>query len=1505
MEYEPKAISLWNPPENLGYPRPNQAVAPFIVESYGNTEEEDGDEARILYNAALYTSRMEVDIPAFVRAVLDLPPGYRTRVPFNGNLPLGLLVYMIAQGAIARDGNDSVMGSLVLVGGVTRYKNRVVLGAPVPNTYVNQEDTLYYPKRIGKDVDSFYFQAIPLDRIHYDYPFDTPPNRIFSTRGGTSLRMYDWDGQGLLCDLITYMNSCTAVPGEGSDLSFFLTTSSTYIYRRYQNLRVASEQTQDKFRCRVIRSAGLRQILFRRHIEVFMSVDALRSPLRGESLAPSEFTLFIPSGQDGNCFEAAVSWGFMQHSISVFNPRDSSVDMKSIWYRIVTERCEDLKLSDVKYRRRYMNGYPTVEMRKIAFLFYMVTRKKCKIQLFYNKSKGSESRGVWTDILKDSETADAEYSITLFQCRDTGYVRDDSCSNQLGEADKKSFLEQSNDGTLGHMMHCVGIHPTPACFDSSTVTYPKINTTRKNLIHKVNAISSSFFDSMQSKRQYWDEINEDDIDELVVAQKSRYKDSSTHTLIFRETKKTRTKLDEDSNRTPVWLEKKFSQNADRPIVYVGAYDLETIGNLSRYQHMVYTPFQKDALPPDLEAMGVYEPMESQIPFSAQWLLVNVSDSEEHLRRKRYELDSGSKMPDTTTFFTPDRDSEDPDVFLTKPFTEYDSADSLGKCVETMLLKIARAIHARGGETVYMYAHNGCHFDSYVVLQFQRFEITSILKTSRGVMTVNLRVPVIPTDELPFDYNYRTHFVDNDEVPKITITLRDTMLHVPGSLARLCKGFNVPAKYCKLDFPIVRVDATNFHHPRIMPLVKEYGENDVRALGYIIQKINLLIGNSPWKPASIGSLKPPISQFVTCMSMIRASTRLHFTKIMPENLHPNAIDIPALRVWLQNATVGGRVNAYAKTYMSPFAGDILRAFLDKDEERLKRIHSVMLEKKKCMQTLDFTSLYPYAMNDCPMPTGPLKSLTAEQCEQDIQAIACDTCERTHSLCARHRGNFNDPSQCNLRPFSIVLVKNVYVDDEARTRSFRNMCPRKSFKRTTQKANGLEYSLEDGEEFEERMKAFSKTQFHEIQSFTNVDLYWMRKQGFEFDIIGGFGFHVSSIYNTFIGPAFKHRIQAKKDGNKLLSDFLKLNYNGSFGITTQQDITDSYFPMRYEPEMKYSNPLDPEMRKYIYNSTHHSDDAMGVLASEELTGEAFYLPNGQMLLQKRKKEHLGEYFADQSPMQIGAAVLSWSRHIANLVMFGYPEEIQTYTDTDSICIAESAIQDTCLNEMVQNRDDAPLGSLKNDHAENNGVAPRIFLSFIGGKKVKLHVTLNEKGEVRVYVTFKGLSVSSEKDGKILTDDYVEKVCAQTLYSLNMTSSADPVIVQSWKRDLQAGVSIGNHIQTLSRETYLGDTKGTYVTIQDCGVIEHFIPHGCKAKCHFPVNRDLSSGGVPTQDPLRIDRLIEDIYSHGGIHDFDLFSEFLDAYYKNADKEYSPGTKEYEYIMNVFNEIANEIL
>lgn len=1463
----------------VGWPLANQAGANdrnFAIAQLGDTLSGDIDAI-----AAVNTFNVQFNPNApftneFLDAIIFMQPGYRTRadIPHLRGCPLGLLVYFLMMRMVEGLGmtaNQAVMNlrGLSLNGIFCRIQNeRRDIQNMIPNPRAGEEGQNPFipgPARVEltKVVSLYNFSQLLLDKVSFQWLLRLSPAEALAR---SPLAYLDTR----VDDLNEYMRLMSA-PAGGSDMTFFVFTQDSYLYRRYHN--PTTRGGGGALNTRVVRTAGLRQVLYKSLESVIPDLDF-------------PYTLYIPSGRDGNCFQGSLRWVFEKHSSQNFD---------DLWYQMMKRGGGRCKISAEKFEKRYKTeGYPTTQLRLLAKDFSDMTGME--VQYWYRRYHRSKEEGEWVNLLKGIYITLHMVTLLLFQCEDTGLIRDDMRRHQqYTQNECELYYNSMNDGDLGRMTHCIGVHPTPTPNEWSNGKW------RKNFVEKINTISKPFFDTMYERKKYWEDIQMEDIECLVEAQEARYKALEVNTLIFNPESKFKTDDGDAASRKneKVWKQKLWEKNGSFPEYYVIAYDLETITNeLCLHEQrsgFVYEPFRNRFEDLDFTPFVrfIYEPGElSQIPFSAQWVAVNVSDRGVYLQRKEDTFTEG--MINTITTYEVDSSSEDPEFFLSETFTE-DAEGLLGKCVEDMLIHIASFVHHRKGHQAVCYAHNGAHFDAYIVLQFQRFEITSILKTSRGVMTVSLRVPIAMDVFHIDDYDYRVHDL---ETPKITIILRDTMLHVPGSLARLCKGFNVPSKYCKLDFPIQMVNKDNFNHPTISPMIRSYGENDVKALAVIIVRINELIGSSPWKPANVNSLKPPIAQFVTCMGMIRESTRLHFKRELPFSFHPQAIDIPALRIWLQNATIGGRVSAYAKTYTSLFAGDIMKAYNEGDVEMLKDLYTRMISYHQCTQVLDFTSLYPFAMDSCPMPTGRLHSLTVNQCKDAIQAVHCDECDKKMSLCSTHRCTYTGEMNlnCILRPFCIIIVKNVAF---TKRQNKRNFCPRKSFLSSNSKATGLLYSLESDDEYKERMKGLEET--HKTQSFSNVDLYWMDRQGFVFDIVGGFGFEVTPVYNLFIGPAFKQRIQAKKDGNKLLSDFLKLNYNGSFGITTQQDIVDSFFITRLEDKYYRCDPRDPDIRNAISASKDDCHDNR-LFPTDELTGEAYYLPSGQAIIQKRKKEHLSEFYADQSPMQIGAAVLSWSRHIANLVMFNLGEEDQLYTDTDSIQMNDRVTTTIpALAALICNRDDAPLGSLKNDHGEGNGTEPRIFFSMIGTKKVKCHMTLNKEGEVRVFNTFKGLNVATtlEEGEKVMKHpDYAEYICTKTLMELNIQSKSEPVTVTSWKRDLQTGVTISNHLQNLSPTTYLENCKGTSVKRKEYGTVEFFIPHGCIVVPDFPVYQD--EEGCLTQGSIRKDRLLDNIWV--GIESLEVVNTFIEKYYKHAveGKYEGPDNPEYRAILEKFYSI-----
>jgi hypothetical protein len=762
---------------------------------------------------------------------------------------------------------------------------------------------------------------------------------------------------------------------------------------------------------------------------------------------------------------------------------------------------------------------------------------------------------------------------------------------------------------------------------------------------------------------------------------------------------------------------------------------------------------------------------------------------------------------------------------------------------------------------------------------------------------------------------------------VRIHLRDTILHMDGSLDALCKGFNVPKKWRKIDFPIRMVTSRNCYHPRIKKITKPYGENDVKALAYIIVKINQLLGDSEWEPANLLSNRPPITQFLTSMGVVRQSTLNHFRKVTSqdvryrsmypsfEEFQPRAIDVPALRVFLESASIGGRVCCMAKSYSSPYWGKIVETYLKLQNNEsdpvssLAEIYQDMRRDKACMVVLDVTSLYPTAQSYCPMPLGGLRFINEEACWDHINSLECSICDHERSLCDRHKYTFYSERH-TLRPFSIILVRDVTPTQTVRENSLYSLCGRKSYNNNTKTVNGIEYSFETSEEHKERVKGHG---FADLQSFTNVDLYWMRRAGYEFHIVCGIEFEVGMTYNSFIEPAFQKRIEAKRAGNRLLANSLKKCYNGAYGVTIQKDITEGHSLVTLPEDFQDRSPLDNAVVGHLVRN--------GCLdASEELTGEFIHFRSGQSVIKKRKTPGIGEYYADQSPLQIGCAILSYARHIVNLMMFNYPQSWQTYTDTDSDCVSELLYQSLMDRnpDLINNTDEAPMGSYKNDHAENNGTEPRVVFALYGTKKAKMYVTLNAEGELRVFNTFKGLKPVDYVDGKKLNPTHAEYIISKSLYEIGVSGCCESQMVTSWNRSLSSGVSINDHWQKMDSKTYLGHSKGTKIFDGDHGTVEFFVPYGSLLQPDYPIQPstffhdqqqveifEFQPANAREQNLTRLWNLHTVRTGSSEEPSYKLVKNFLDVYYEGCDEEYKSTDPGYYKILQEFEEINESIM
>jgi len=468
----------------------------------------------------------------------------------------------------------------------------------------------------------------------------------------------------------------------------------------------------------------------------------------------------------------------------------------------------------------------------------------------------------------------------------------------------------------------------------------------------------------------------------------------------------------------------------------------------------------------------------------------------------------------------------------------------------------------------------------------------------------------------------------------------------------------------------------------------------------------------------------------------------------------------------------------------------------------------------------------------MPTGSLYSANVDECNAAIDAIHCNECLKMCKLCPEHRNHPSSSSLTNgsndsmtiMRPFVIIIVRDVQFDHSTiRSKGFE-MYPFCGRKLSNEK--GLVYTLETTEEVNTR---FGKNNtMMGVQSYTNVDLYWMRWMGWKFEVIGGFGWKTTATYQKFISQGFEIRKKAKERGDVVMSEFIKLQINGSYGVTAQCDISDAGFLAKLPSELSGLNPLDGRVSHWLHtkrsSQLHHS----------EYVKDGTPIPNGQTYFTKAKAPGIAEYFSAVAPVQIGAAVLAWSRHIVNLIIMQHHVRPMKYTDTDSICVPQRVVRQLEQNcpGVIDHSKTAPLGTLKNDHVDSCGPDSRVFFSVYGTKKVKMYFILSSNGKVSISNTFKGLNPNMlDESGKRFHNDRYEHTVSKTIMELFYEGRADPVEVTSWKRTLNGGVEITTHPQHFNSATYLDRSKGSVFEFhRDNGMTEMFVPYGSNVQPRF---------------------------------------------------------------------------
>jgi hypothetical protein len=385
----------------------------------------------------------------------------------------------------------------------------------------------------------------------------------------------------------------------------------------------------------------------------------------------------------------------------------------------------------------------------------------------------------------------------------------------LCEEETSTFIP--DDESTG-LLHAITVHPSLSCELFKGPSMKK----REAVLSLVEQKTTTLMSYYRRAAVGMVEVDSSMMESLVADQLRRQGQGITKTLIYYPKNAENDELSA-SNEPAHYFSNCYDLQGrkipDRPLVI--AYDLETVELTPECvaSGMVGEEFLREN--PD---SSKYIECERQIPYCVSWVPINLSDEGRHKRLK--EEGGGSVNGAQMNYFTRREEEwcqlaeesndmprwENRHAFVFCPnkrrvrvgYIMLDEAKVhyggyiLGRCINEFAQSVVAWAMMRGYTSVYAYAHNGVGFDSYVVQAFNSvYEYQSILKTSRGILSMRMKVPFVTSD------SKRRCF---------PVNFLDTKVFLSFPLSQLCRDFNVPEVWSKLDFPITKITWKNCYDP---------------------------------------------------------------------------------------------------------------------------------------------------------------------------------------------------------------------------------------------------------------------------------------------------------------------------------------------------------------------------------------------------------------------------------------------------------------------------------------------------------------------------------------------------------------------------------------------------------------------------------------------------------------------------------------------------------------------
>ena len=633
--------------------------------------------------------------------------------------------------------------------------------------------------------------------------------------------------------------------------------------------------------------------------------------------------------------------------------------------------------------------------------------------------------------------------------------------------------------------------------------------------------------------------------------------------------------------------------------------------------------------------------------------------------------------------------------------------------------------------LYLIAHNGSGFDSYVVLNNlpQWRSIVKLIKNGAGVLSLKI---------------FNGYVDQNQKIPQY-VHFRCGRVHINKSLRKIGESYKLQESLLKkeLEHDEIYEDTWEAKENEWLPYVK----NDVLSTAFCYARYTMgmeeLTGFGMKNSLTLPSL-----------------ANKYFNSLRDENDDPiYTYTDPFMRNFVRKAIKGGRCNAFNQHYKSEISDEVFNIIskemnVNGDECEILEKYFEFLNKHEKEYKKEFDSKY----ND-------YRDIDQKERENYVN--------KKLNMLPIHKElsklNLNKTQMCydgnSLYPSALYDCESVYpkIETGFAFKPHMNKTFVETFNNQTFNEDGDESAILTIKYYnppdlifqhlpvKEKVKKIEVNRMRNgyiIDTLTSVDIQEIVKNGGKvIEVYEGVIYREIfkiSPFRKVIEKLFALRKKYKDEKNDLMQGLVKLIMNSLYGVQIRKDINESY-SCKSETWMK--TEFDENVLDY------------------------WKLPIGNYVVKMKKDDGLDDDcdIKNTLPAVLGAFILANSRRIMNKFireLNGFYDNNIYYTDTDSLYI-EKKYWDVLHKANLVGED---LCQGKNDY-KTGGIFYGLYLA----PKIKYCLTIDDYGIIQEHKTFKGFN-----DSNRLLD-------RSQYFKTKEGKKVSAMLPRSWKKSFDSGIII----------------------------------------------------------------------------------------------------------------------